>query len=188
MDKDTRKALLANYLEAETTWEEELTLRDWFAAHPADEDEREVAMLIEMTVPGAAESADSDAAVAAFDRMMAEAEASGRTEGTERPRRRKVLRWAAGLAAAAVLAGLVLLFRPRPETAPVLTPVQIAECIQQMMLLEMGDIESIVATPSGDRAFLTVYLRDGSTCAYILSYNGEDGTASLLACSTDDPS
>ena len=173
MDKDTRKALLAKYLEAETTLREEAMLREWYAEHPAEEDELELAQLIAMSAPGHDSLAESDEAVAAFDRMVAEG---------ERPRKRKIYFWITGIAAAAALAALVLLLKPRPAATPLLTPVQIAEGIQQMMLLEIGDIESIVATPSGDRAILTAHLRDGSTCSYILSYNGEQGTASLLAC------
>ncbi len=177
MDKETRKALLAKYLEAETTLEEETRLREWFATHSADDDEREMALLIGLSAPCGHCLPESDESVAAFDRMVYEA---------YRPRRRKVFRWFVGIASAASLAGLVLLLKPRDETASMLTPVQIAEGIQQMMLLEIGDIETIVATPSGSRALLTAHLRDGSTCTYILSYNGEDGTASLLACNVEN--
>ena len=174
MDKDTRKALLAKYLEAETTLQEEARLREWYAEHPAEEDEKELAQLIALSAPGRDSLAESDEAVAAFDRIVAEGE-------RPRKRKRKIYYWITGIAAAAALAGLVLLLKPRPAAAPLLTPIQIAEGIQQMMLLEIGDIESIVATPSGDRAILTAHLRDGSTCSYILSYDGEEGTASLLA-------
>lgn len=176
MDKETRKALLAKYLEAETTLSEEAQLREWYALHPADEDEREMALLIGLSAPCGHCLPESDEAVAAFDRMMADA---------PQPRKRKTIRWIAGLAAAAALAGLVLLLKPRTETTPMLTPVQIAEGIRQMMLLEIGDIETIVATPSGDHAILTAYLQDGQTCSYILSYNGEDETTSLFACNLD---
>ena len=179
MDKETRKALLAKYLEAETTLEEEARLREWFAVHPADEDEREMALLIGLSAPCGHCLPESEEAVAAFDRMVADSGPS---------HKRKVIRLFAGIAAAAALAGLVLLLKPRSESASMLTPVQIAEGIQQMMLLEIGDIETIVATPSGDHALLTAHLRDGSVCTYILSYKGEDGTASLLACNVENPS
>lgn len=181
MDKETRKALLAKYLEAETTVDEEARLREWFATHPADEDEREVALLIGLSAPCGHCLPESDEAVEAFDRMMAEAEPMQPRKGS-----RKGFLWMAGLAAAAVLACLFLLLKPRQEAASVLTPVQIAESIQQMMLLDIGDIESIVANPSGNHALLTVQLTDGRTCTYILSYDGEDGTTSLLACEADE--
>ena len=61
------------------------------------------------------------------------------------------------------------------------TPIQIAEGIQQMMLLDIGDIDSIVATPYESYAILTAQLKDGSTCAYILKFNDDLGTPMLLA-------
>ena len=50
-----------------------------------------------------------------------------------------------------------------------------------MMLLDIGDIESIVATPAGSYAILTAHLKDGNTCAYILQCDGKDGNTTLLA-------
>ena len=77
------------------------------------------------------------------------------------------------------------MLKPRPEESSVLTPVQIAESIHQMMLLDIGDIETIVANPSANHALLTVQLRDGRTCTYILSCDGENGTTSLRACEAE---
>lgn len=51
MDKETRKALIEKYLEAETTPLEEQRLREWFATHPADDDEQELALLIGLSAP-----------------------------------------------------------------------------------------------------------------------------------------
>ena len=62
-----------------------------------------------------------------------------------------------------------------------LTPIQIAEGIEQMMLLDIGDIDSIVATPEGSHAVLTARLKDGSTCSFILRFDKQDGTTTLLA-------
>ena len=45
-DKVTRRALIEKYLNAETTPEEERRLREWFASHEADEDERDFALLV----------------------------------------------------------------------------------------------------------------------------------------------
>ena len=114
-----------------------------------------------------------DEAEAEFDRIL---EAGGRKR-----RRRIVGLSALGIAAAACVA---LLFWPvpAPQTQEVpLTPVQIAEGIQQMMLLDIGDIDSIVATPAGSYAILTACLKDGSTCSYILKCNDAQGTTTLLA-------
>ena len=115
-----------------------------------------------------------DEGEAAFDRLLAEGESK---------RHRRVVRRAAGFAAACAAAvALVLWLVPaRPSSGEPLTPVQIAEGIRQMMLLDIGDIESIVATPKDSYAILTARLKDGSTCSYILKCNDAEGTATLLA-------
>ena len=53
-----------------------------------------------------------------------------------------------------------------------------------MMLLDIGDIDSIVATPGDNCAILTAHLKDGNTCSYILTCNEDEGTTSLLAYTT----
>ena len=109
-----------------------------------------------------------------FDRIM---------EAAQDRQRRRTAGWTAfifAMAAAGIAA--VLWFAPlRKAPDYQLTPVQIAEGIQQMMLLDIGDIESIVATPAGSHAILTAHLKDGNTCAYILQCNGKDGSTTLLA-------
>lgn len=111
---------------------------------------------------------------AEFDRILAEGEGK---------RRQKVIRWSTVLWAACAAAVALLLWlvptRQAPESP--MTPVQIAEGIQQMMLLDIGDIDSIVATPKGSYAILTARLKDGSTCSYILKCNDAEGTTTLLA-------
>ena len=116
-----------------------------------------------------------DDTAAEFDRIVAEGE--GR-------RHRKVVLRTALLGAAAVAAGFALFLRPSPANPTAdspLTPVQIAEGIRQMMLLDIGEINSIVATPEGSCAILTAYLKDGSTCSYILKCNDAEGITTLLA-------
>jgi hypothetical protein len=108
-----------------------------------------------------------------FDRVLAEA---------ERKRHQKIIGWSALLGAAAAAIGLLLWLVPtRQAPESPLTPIQIAEGIQQMMLLDIGDIESIVATPNGSSAILTAHLKDGNTCSYILKCNDAEGTTTLLA-------
>jgi len=110
---------------------------------------------------------------AEFDRVLAEA---------ERKRHQKIIGWSALLGAAAAAIGLLLWLVPtRQAPESPLTPIQIAEGIQQMMLLDIGDIESIVATPNGSSAILTAHLKDGNTCSYILKCNDAEGTTTLLA-------
>ena len=113
-------------------------------------------------------------AEAEFDRIL---------EAGEKKRRSKIIRWTTllGGAAAAGIALLLWLAPARPDSNSALSPVQIAEGIQQMMLLDIGEIESIVATPAGSYAILTAQLKDGNTCAYILQCDGKDGNTTLLA-------
>ena len=109
-----------------------------------------------------------------FDRIL--------TAGERNRRHRTVRR--AGLLCAAVAAGVALLLwlsPVHPSSDKVLTPVQIAEGIQQMMLLDIGEIESIEAIPADSYAILTARLKNGNTCSYILRCNDVDGSAILLA-------
>ena len=111
---------------------------------------------------------------AEFDRILAE---------RERKQHRRIIRWTAGLGAAcaAAVALLFWLIPTRQAAENPLTPIQIAEGIQQLMLLDIGDIESIVATPKDSYAILTARLKDGSTCSFILKCNEVEGTTTLLA-------
>ena len=115
-----------------------------------------------------------DGGEAEFDRILAEGESK---------RHRKMIRWSAvlGAASAAVVALVLWLVPTHKAPENPLTPIQIAEGIQQMMLLEIGDIDSIVATPKDSYAILTARLKDGSTCSYILKCNDAEGTTTLLA-------
>ena len=107
----------------------------------------------------------------AFDRILADG---------ERKRHRRV--WTITASACAAAAALLLWLVPaRKAPESPITPVQIAEGIQQMMLLDIGEIESIVATPQDSHAILTAHLKDGRTCSYILKFNDADGTTTLLS-------
>ena len=68
----------------------------------------------------------------------------------------------------------------KPAEKP-LDPVVVAENIRQLMLLAPDQIESVTAKPQGAHAILTVHLKDGSTCAYLLTSDEEAGTTSLVA-------
>ena len=115
-----------------------------------------------------------DSSEAEFDRIL---------EAGESRQHSKVVRWTSviGVAVAASIALVLWLAPANPAPGNSLTPVQIAEGIQQMMLLDIGEIDSIVATPADSYAILTARLKDGSTCSYILKCNDEEGTATLLA-------
>lgn len=187
-DKNKRKALIERYLEAETTPAEEQRLRDWFARHQAEADEREIALLVGLAAPCASCLPELDETEAEFDRLVATG-GNGSNNGNGRGRRR--LRWRAGIAAAAAAAiALFFFLRPAGSKEQPISPVAIAEGIRQIMMLSPDEIETVVATPSGSKAILTAYLKDGRTFSYILTYDTDDGTTSLLAYnhpSTDRP-
>ena len=119
-----------------------------------------------------------DDAEAEFDRIL---------EAGERKRHRRIGRWSAvaGIAAAAAVALLLWLAPAHPSAENPLTPIQIAEGIQQMMLLDLGDIENIVVTPMDSYAILDARMKDGNTCSYILKCNDDEGTTTLLAYSNN---
>ena len=178
-DKNSRKALIERYLEAETTPAEEQRLRDWFARHQAEADEREIALLVGLAAPCASCLPELDETEAEFDRLVA-AGGNGSNNGNGGGRRR--LRWRAGIAAAAAAAiALFFFLRPAGSKEQPISPVAIAEGIRQIMMLSPDEIETVVATPSGSKAILTAYLKDGRTFSYILTYDTDDGTTSLLA-------
>ena len=115
-----------------------------------------------------------DNSEAEFDRVLAVG---------ERRRHRRTMRWAAGFATAcaAAVALVFWLVPTRQATESTLTPLQIAAGIQQMMLLNIGDIQTIEATPEGSHAILTAHLKDGTSCSYIMKCDEVDGTTTLLA-------
>ena len=115
-----------------------------------------------------------DEGEAEFDRLLAEGESK---------RHQKIIRWSAVLGAACAAAVALLLWLVPTRQAPenLMTPFQIAEGIQQLMLLDIGEVDSIEAIPKDSYAILTAHLKDGSTCSFILKCNEAEGTTTLLA-------
>ena len=114
----------------------------------------------------------SESAVEEVDRIVQE---------YERPlKRRRILRWVSGIAAAAAVALGIILPSKKEEETP-LSPVVIAEGIGQLMDINSGEVESISAVPQGSKALVTLKLRDGSEYYYMMTYNEDAGTTSLVA-------
>ena len=116
----------------------------------------------------------SDLAVEEFDEIVMLAE--------KRKLRNRLLTLTAGLAAAASIALAVMFSGNTPETQEQIGTIDIVEGINMLMGLNIGDVESITAVPTGAAALLTAKMKDGSTYNYILTRDAEDkGTLSLLA-------
>jgi hypothetical protein len=165
-DKNFRKELIARYLDAETDAAEEMLLAEYFAEHRPEADEEAVARLILAERP--------EALLSGGEQAFAREAARGRGGSAARP-----WRWAlAGLAAAAAL---FLLLRPTAPPAPAFTPLEIAESLNTIMNLGLGEVESATATPSGANLIVTVHLKDGTDLPFIMSRDGDTGTLSLAS-------
>jgi len=185
-DKTIRKELTARYLDAETDAAEEMRLAEYFATHMPEADEEAAARLVLAEHP--------EALLAAGEREFARGAEAGEMAGhlAEAGRGRAesrggsaawpARRWRlalAGLAAAAALA-LFLLLRPAAP-APEFTPLEIAESLNTIMDLGLGDVESATAVPSGANLIVTVRLKDGTDLPFIMSRDGDTGALSFAA-------
>lgn len=170
-DKDTRMALVARYLEADTTVAEEALLAAYYAANEAEEDERAIAQMIRME--HANEALLSKEGAEEFDRIVSQ---------TKPKQSRPIIRrmaWISGAAAIALL--LVLNVQLPQEEVPseAFTTVEIAGYVQQLMNVE--DVETVTASPIKECVLVTATLADGTTKMYIMNKDSEEGSTSMLA-------
>lgn len=172
-DKDYRTALIARYLEADTTVVEEALLAGYYAANKADDDETAVAGMIMM------EHADapllSREGAKEYERIINMAPA--------RPQRKKLYRllWSGGIAAAVVLFFFSYGTREEPEPYAAFDTIELAEHMQQIMNLNMEDVTSIKASPVQECVLLTATLADGSAKTFVMSKSEEEGSTSFIA-------
>lgn len=171
-DKDTRMALVAKYLEAETTVAEEALLAAYYTANEAEEDERAIAQMIR--IEHANETLLSKEGAEEFDRIVSQ---------TKPKQSRPIIRrmaWISGAAAAIALL-LVLNVQPPHKEVPseAFTTVEIAGYVQQLMNVE--DIETVTASPVKECVLVTATLADGSTKMFIMNKDSEEGSTSMLA-------
>ena len=170
-DKDTRMALVARYLEADTTVVEEALLAAYYAANEAEEDERAIAQMIRME--HANEALLSKEGAEEFDRIVSQTKPK-----QSRPIIRRIA-WISGAAAIALL--LVLNVQLPQEEVPseAFTTVEIAGYVQQLMNVE--DVETVTASPIKECVLVTATLADGTTKMYIMNKDSEEGSTSMLA-------
>ncbi len=171
-DKDTRMALVARYLEAETTVAEEALLAAYYAANEAEEDERAIAQMIRMEHAGAALLSKEGAEE--FDRIVSQTKSK-----QSKPHIRRMA-WIGGVAAAITLLLVLNVTLPREaEPSPAFTTMEIAGYVQQLMNVE--DIEAVTASPVKECVLVTATLADGSTKMFIMNKDPEEGSTSMLA-------
>ena len=187
-DKNIRKALIERYLAAETDVREEASLAEYFAGHRPDEDEAAAAKMLLAEHPEALLAAGEREFASLAAEMAGQAghdeardwrgAARGRGGKAARPARRRLL-WSVAAAAAAL--ALFLLLRPAAREASPFTPLEIAESLNMISNLGLGDVESVTAVPSGANILVTVRLKDGTDLPFIMSKDGDTGTLSLAS-------
>lgn len=171
-DKDTRMALVARYLEAETTVAEEALLAAYYTANEAEEDERAIAQMIR--IEHANETLLSKEGAEEFDRIVSQTKSK-----QPKPHIRRMA-WIGGVAAAIALLLVLNVALPRKaEPSPAFTTMEIAGYVQQLMNVE--DIETVTASPVKECVLVTATLADGSTKMFIMNKDPEEGSTSMLA-------
>ena len=154
-DKKQRQKLIARYLEADTTVQEEIMLAEYYRTHKADADEADIARLILMDYPKAEVLSDME-------------------------RKKDIRHISLTITAIAACIALMVMFII-PRTGNKFTPIEIAENINLLMELNCQDVESIVAEPKGTRVILTAKMKDGSSSTFIMVRNWKDGSTRILA-------
>lgn len=170
-DKRYRKQLTDRYLTADTTVEEEILLAEYYATHPADEDEADIARLI--LADSTCASVLTDAGVREFDAACIGSKRIGEQRSLLRAIR------LTAVSVAACLAVVILLFRHSAGCG--FTTMEIAENMNMVMELNMQNVESIVAKPHDSRVVLTAVMKDGSSSTFIMTRNRKDGSTRILA-------
>ena len=154
-DKKQRQKLIARYLEADTTVQEEIMLAEYYRTHRADADEADFARLILLDYPKAEVLSDME-------------------------RKKDIRHISLTITAIAACIALMVMFII-PRSVNEFTPIEIAENINILMELNVQDVESIVAEPKGTRVILTAKMKDGSSSTFIMVRNRKDGSTRILA-------
>lgn len=164
--KEVRRELIAKYLDAETSRNEEKMLLEYYLTNrKVDDDEKEFAELIRVEYINA--SLLSNEGVEEYERIVNEGKPKLRLKPLQR------ITWVSGIAATVALF-LWMISSPQKTST-----VEIAQTIQQVMNLPMNEMTSITATPVNEYIWVKVELKDGTTKTFIMSEN--KGATSLLA-------
>lgn len=170
-DKKERLALIERYLEADTTVQEEQMLAEYYATHQPDADEEQIASLIKMSHPSASDMIDTTE----FERIT-----------VRRKPVQMILRWSSVAAAATILLLVCLhIGKPAsiqaPDSAYGISTAQILEGMEMISRIEVGEIESVLAKPQGDRVVITVKLANGKERSYSMTGDIDGNSLSFTA-------
>ena len=182
-DKEYRKALIERYLNADTTPEEERCLRAYYAeAAEVDDDEKAVARLMNISAPS--EEAYSQTKADEYDRLFGSDEAAEfklhESDSKQAKKRGIIFKSISAFAACAAAIAMFLIIRPK-ATSTDFTPLEIAQSISALAELNSEDVESVAAKPTGGGVIVTVVLKDGNSCDFRMTRDGETGEIQLLA-------
>lgn len=170
--KDIRRELINRYLNAETSLAEEKMLVSFYLSNKnIDEDEQTIAKMIR--VENIHTSLLSDEGVQEYERIVNAAKQPSKQISF------KWITWMGGIAASIALFFIISpLSSPMQQTSET---VEIAQCIQQMVNLDMEDMISITATPIDECVWVRTELKDGSTKTFIMNRDENNKTTTLLA-------
>lgn len=176
-NKQERLALAERYLNAETTVQEDQILAHYYATHSVDPDEKEFAAMLTVS------RSEADSLLLAdtsdFDRIV----------GKTASKQQTILAWTAAAAAVALMIILPLSLRHK-SAQPVLSEqdeqttistMQIMEGMEMLSKIEVGEIESIYAQPTGSTVLITLRLKNGMERTFLMSCDAEENSMSFIA-------
>ena len=170
MNKDIRRKLIASYLNAETSSEEEKLLVRYFTCNKVDKDELAIAQLIIMEQCGT--SLLLNEGVEQYNRIVS----------TTNTKYRQInIRWITWVGGLVATVALFFALRSFSTSQSSFNTVEIAQELQQMMNLEIEDIITVTAIPFDECILLNAELQDGTVKTFIMSKEEEMNTTSLLA-------
>lgn len=169
-NKEIRRGLINRYLNAETTpTEERLLLLFYLENKKVDKDEQSVSQMIRME--NIHTSLLSDEGVKEYDRIV---------NKEKRQPKQTSFRWISWLGGVAASIALFFIIYSK-STSKDSETIEIAQCIQQMVNLDMDDMISITATPIDECVWVKTELKDGSTKTFIMNRDENNKTTTLLA-------
>lgn len=191
--KEIRIELIKRYMDAETSLAEEKELLSYYLDNKTiDKDEQAIAEMILMENIHA--PILSDEGVKEYDRIVKGGERPAYNTKKQHPilaiygkygekkSKHAVFRWMAfPLGVAVSIALFLMIFTINPNPPQKNNTAEIAQFIQQIINLDMGDIVSVTATPVDDCFWLKTELKDGSCRTFILDIDENSKLTTLLA-------